>query len=369
MPYKIPFYKKSRIKNLSKLDSQNFNELIKDATINLEKKFSKLFKSDYILSVNNTSSAIHLAMCAIDLKRGDKVLCAINTYVDIAESIRHFDSEPIFVDIEPKSYHLNIEDLRKKVKANKSKKLRAIVVNHFAGLKVDLEPILKIAKEFNLKVIEDFSNAPIINKESKLKSDIAIYSLNFRLDNTLKGAILAFKEQKEFQRAKLLREHGVVYTNKELEYLYDVVDIGYDYRIDELGAYLLDGFFDDRVELIKKKKEIAKLYLEELKDIECISLPINSKEHLYTYFIIEVNKNRDHFAKELKKRGIEVGLQYIPLNFTSYYKNKYKLKVTSFPNALNAYQKVLSLPCHGKMSIDDAKYVIKQVKEVAKEHI
>jgi len=160
-----------------------------------------------------------------------------------------------------------------------------------------------------------------------------------------------------------------VHTNKELEYLYDIVDIGCDYRLDELSAYLLDGFFEDRMELIKRKQAIAKLYLQELKNIDAISLPIESKEHLYTYFIIEVNKNRDHFARELKKRGVEVGLQYIPLHFTSYYKNKYKLKVTSFPNALNAYQKVLSLPCHGKMSDEDARYVIKQVKEVAKEHI
>ncbi len=368
MAYKVPFYKQSRIKNLSKLDSQNFYDFIENATEKLEKKFATVCKNKYIVSVNNPSSAVHLAMCAIDLKRGDKVICAINTYVDIPESIRHFDSEPVFVDIEPKTYHINIEDLRKKVKENASKKLRAIVVNHFAGLKVNLEPILEIAKEYNLKIIEDFSNAPLINKEQELQSDIAIYSLNFKLDNTLKGAVLAFKNEKEYERAKLLREHGIT-KSKELDYLYDIKDIGCDYRLDQLSAYLLNGFFEDRIKLIKTKQEIAKLYLEELKDIEAISLPIESKEHLYTYFIIEVNKNRDHFAKELQKRGIEVSLQYIPLHFTSYYKNKYKLKVTTFPNALNAYQKVLSLPCHGKMTKRDAQYVIKQVKEVAKNHI
>jgi len=369
MAYKVPFYKQSKITRLSKLDYQNFDKLIENATLHLEQKFASIYKSSHILSVNNPSSAIHLAMCAIDLKRGDKVLCAVNAYVDIAEAIRHFDSEPIFVDIEPKSYHINIKDLEQKIKQNYSKKLRAIVVNHFAGLRVQIEPILKLAQKYNLKVIEDFSNAPIMSKSEKLQSDIAIYSLNFRLDNTLKGAILAFRDSNEFERAKLLREHGLVHTNKELEYLYDIVDIGCDYRLDELSAYLLDGFFEDRMELIKRKQAIAKLYLQELKNIDAISLPIESKEHLYTYFIIEVNKNRDHFARELKKRGVEVGLQYIPLHFTSYYKNKYKLKVTSFPNALNAYQKVLSLPCHGKMSDEDARYVIKQVKEVAKEHI
>ncbi len=368
MKYKIPFYQKSKIKNLSELNSSNFNELIKNSIEKLERKFSLIYKNSYILSVNNSSSAIHLAMCGIDLKRGDKVICAINTYSDIPQAIRHFDSEPIFVDIEPKTYHINIQDLEKKIKQHNSKKLRAIIVNHFAGLQVDLKPIQKIAKKYNLKIIEDFSNAPII-KQKELESDIAIYSLNFKLDNTIKGAIIAFKDKDIYERSKLLRENGLVYTNKNLNYLYDVVDIGCDYRLDELNAYLLNSFFDDRVELINKKQKIAKLYLKELKDIECISLPIESKEHLYTYFIIEVNKNRDFFAKELNKRGIEVSLQYIPLNFTTYYRNKYNLKVTSFPNALEAYQKVLSLPCHGKMDIDDAKYVIEKVKEVASKHI
>jgi len=162
MKYKVPFYKQSRIKRLSQVDSQNFNEVIENATIKLEEKFNGMCHKDYALSVNNPSSAIHMSMCAIDLKRGDKVICAINTYADIPEAIRHFDSEPIFVDIEPRTYHISYKALEETVKKNKSKKLRAIVVNHFAGLKVNLEPIIKLAKEHNLYVIEDYSNAPVL---------------------------------------------------------------------------------------------------------------------------------------------------------------------------------------------------------------
>ena len=369
MEYKVPFYKQSRIKRLSEVDCQNFNDVIKDATIKLENKFTNLCHKDYALSVNNPSSAIHMSMCAIDLKRGDKVICAINTYADIPEAIRHFDSEPIFVDIEPRTYHISYKALEETVKKNKSKKLRAIVINHFAGLKVDLKPIIKLAKEYNLYLIEDYSNAPVLKEKIDIDSDIAIFSLNFRLDNTLKGAMLTFKNEKNYTRAKLLREHGIVRPNSDVGYIYDIVDIGCDYRLDELSAYLLDGFLEDRKELIERKREIANIYFKELENIEHITLPIKDKNHLYSYFIIEVDKNRDHFARELKKRGVEVSLQYIPLNFTTYYKQKYKLKVTSFPNALSTFQKVMSLPCNGKMSKEDALYVCKQIKDVAKNHI
>ena len=369
MQYRVPFYKQSRIKRLSEIDCQNFNDAIKDATKKLEEKFINICHKDYALSVNNPTSAIHLSMCAIDLKRGDKVICAINTYVDIPEAIRHFDSEPIFVDIEPRTYHINIEALKKVVKENSSKKLRAIVVNHFAGLKVDLAPIIELAMEHNLYIIEDYSNTPVVKESMDIDSDIAIFSLNFRLDNTLKGAMLTFKDEKTFSRAKLLREHGITRPNSEVGYIYDVVDIGCDYRLDELSAYLLDGFLEDRKELVQRKKEIADIYFKELEGVEHIKLPIKHPNHLYSYFIIEIDKNRDHFARELKKRGVEVSLQYIPLNFTTYYKQKYKLKVTAFPNALSAFQKVMSLPCNGKMSKEDALYVCKQIKEVAKNHI
>jgi dTDP-4-amino-4,6-dideoxygalactose transaminase len=369
MPYKVPFYKQSRIKRLSEIDSDNFNKAIKDATKKLENKFVNVCHKKYALSVNNPSSAIHMSMCAIDLKRGDKVICAINTYVDTPEAIRHFDSEPVFVDIEPRSYHINIESLKEAILTNKSKKLRAIVVNHFAGLKVNLAPIIELAKKNNLYVIEDFSNTPVLENSINIDSDIAIFSLNFRLENTLKGAMLTFKDEKTYQRAKLLREHGVVRPNEDVNYIYDVLDIGCDYRLDELSAYLLDGFLEDRKELVERKKEIANIYFQELKNTKHITLPIEDKNHLYSYFIIEIDKNRDHFARELKKRGVEVGLQYIPLNFTTYYKQKYKLKVTSFPNALSAFQKVMSLPCNGKMSKEDALYVCQQIKEVAKNHI
>ena len=369
MQYKVPFYKPTYVNNLAKIGRDNFNDLVESAVEELESSFVQRTNCDFALSVANSSSAIHLSMCAIDLKRGDKVICAVNAYADIPEAIRHFDSEPIFVDIEPKSYHIDISALKDAIAKNKSKKLRAIVVTHFAGLKQDMEEILKLAKDNNLIIIEDVSDAPVVGDALNISGDLAIFSLNYKLDNTLKGAMITFKDKDFYDRAKLLREHGLKHTNEDVRYLYDIVDIGCDYRLDSLNAYFLSGILENREELIAKKREIAQIYFKELSNLDQLSLPINSPKHPYSYFVVEVHKNRDAFARELKKLGIEVGLHYVPLNFTSYYKQKYGLKIFNFPNALSAYQKVMSLPCNGKMDKAEAMIVVDAVKKVASKHI
>jgi len=369
MSYKVPFYKPTFINSISKINSENFETIVENAVDRIEKRFKKLARREFSLSVNNPSTAIHLAFCSLDLKRGDKVICPINAYADIPEAIRQFDSEPIFTNIEKKSYHMDIDSFKELVDRNKSKKLRAVVVSHFAGLTQNIDEIIRVAKENKLIVIEDFSDNPIFDDSVEVKGDIALFSLNYKLDNTLKGAMLTFKGKKEFDRAKLVREHGLVEVNRDVSYLYDIVDIGCDFRLDSLNAYLLNELLVKRAELLKNKKEIVDIYFKELENLSHVELPIKSKEHKYSYFIIEIDKNRDAFARELKSMGIEVGLHYIPLNFTSYYKKKYDLKVFSYPSALEAYQKVLSIPCYGKMSKDDAMYVCRAIKEVDAKHI
>jgi len=369
MSYRVPFYKPTYLESLQDIDNNKFASISANAVDNLESKFKVVSKESFALSVNNPSSAIHLALCALELKRGDKVICAVNSYVDVPAAIRHFDSEPIFTDIEQNSYNMSVESLKSAIKANKSKKLRAVVLSHFSGLSQETKEILAIAKENKLVVIEDFSSATVVEEQLNIVGDIALFSLNYKLDNTLKGAMLTFKDEVIYNRAKLVREHGLKESNKDVKYLYDILDIGCDYRLDALSAYLLDGLLLKREELVKKRVKIANIYFKELDGVEHIKLPIKDDAHQYSYFIIEVDKNRDAFARELKELGVEVGLHYIPLNFTTYYKKKYGLKIFSFPNALEAYQKVMSIPCNSKMSLVDAAFVSKMVKEVAAKHI
>ena len=130
------------------------------------------------------------------------------------------------------------------------------------------------------------------------------------------------------------------------------------------------------LEILKSTKEhlqirqkIAKRYISELKNTPHLEIEDFNPNHSYTQFIIKVDKNRDGFAKELQDRGVETKLHYIPLHLLSYYKNKYELRINSFPNSLNNYQQILSLPIHPYLSNEDVEYIIQTIQEVAKTRV
>ena len=328
----------------------------------LENMLSKQYGYN-VLVVNNIASAFRLTLSAIETKRGDKIICSINSYPEIPQAIRSFDSEPLFNDISLENYCIDIELVNKQLKENNNKKLNAAIISHFNGTIVDIDQTLEIAKDKKVTVIEDFSDITL-DRDVKIKGDIAIFSLNHRLNSVLKGSFVVFKDSEVYKRAKILRSCGKVYNNKTLPYIYDVVDIGYDYNMSELDASI---FLKNRFFVSRKRDEIAKLYNEYLKELDAISLPRDKDKMIF--YNIEIKRNRDFFARGVLQRGVEVGLFNIPLNFTTYYKNKYGFKVTAFKNALLAYQRVLTLPCYDAMSKEEAMYVIDVVKEVASCHV
>ncbi len=344
----------------------------------LEKSFKKYIGAKYVLTVSSGTSALHLAMCALDLKRGDKVVCSINSFPDLPEVVRHFDAEPIFVDCEAESYNIDLDKLDKVLADNKSKKLRAVIINHMAGETTDLTQLYKIAKAHKVKVVEDASDAMGVHYKGKkvgnTGADITTFSFSPHLNKSIaQGGMFVTNDESLYARAKLFRTHAIRDDKggsyDQVDYLYDVIDIGWKYDMSELSAAFCLAQFEKLDTCIARREVIAKSYLQQLKGVAHIKLPTHNKEHIFRFFIIEVDKNRDHFAKELKKEGINIGLQYIPLHFMDYYKKKYALKVFDFPVSLGVYQKVMSLPIYSSMTDEEVTYVCEAVKKVAKEHV
>jgi len=167
-------------------------------------------------------------------------------------------------------------------------------------------------------------------------------------------------------RAKLLSSHAMTKELGSLEYIYDIVDIGFDYSMSQLDAAYIRAQIKEQDKNLQRVKEIAGTYSKALKSVDHITIPeAISDEHPYSLYIIKVDKNRDSFALELKKEGVEVGLHYIPLHFLTYYKTKYALKINNFPIALTTYQQVMSLPIYPGMCDKDVAYTIEKVKSVS----
>ncbi|RUM67228.1 MAG: aminotransferase DegT, partial [Sulfurospirillum sp.] len=113
----------------------------------------------YAVATSSWSGAMHLSMFALELKRGDKILCSVNAHPAVPEAVRHFDAEPIFVDIEPESFNMDPKKLREALEKHFHKKLKAVIVTHVGGQSSDLDAIYKIADEYGIKVIDDASMA------------------------------------------------------------------------------------------------------------------------------------------------------------------------------------------------------------------
>lgn len=378
MPKDIPFF----VPDIGENDYRAVEEALqRDSeckTKLLEKAFVETTGCTHAISANSGTSALHLAMCAMDLKRGDKIVCSVNAFPSVPEVVRHFDAEPIFVDIDPDDFNIDLDALEKVLENNRSKKLKGVIVNHVGGQPTDLERLYAIAEHYKIKVIEEASDAmggtygkaPI----GASGADITTFSFAPHMKASVANAGMLLCEDDDLaERARLLRNHAIQtdgwdrYGN--LEYMYDVIDIGCKYDLSELDAAYALSQYKKLNGAIAKRAAIAKVYMEAFANLKHVIPPVKKREHTLHHFIIKIDRNRDVFAKALKERGVHCGLHYIPLHILTYYKNKYGFKINDFPVALQTYQQVLSLPIYHNMSDQQVQTVIESVREVAQAHI
>ncbi|WP_456451759.1 DegT/DnrJ/EryC1/StrS family aminotransferase [Hydrogenimonas sp.] len=378
MAREIPFFKP----DITSVEREAIDEVLslegEDKIEALERAFVDKTGAAYAVSTNSGTSALHLAMCAMDLKRGDKIICSVNSFPSVPEVVRHFDAEPIFVDIDSEDFNIDLDAFEKVLEANYSKKLKGAIVNHVGGQPTDLARLYAIAEKYNIKIVEDASDAMGGTYEGKpigaTGADITCFSFSPHMKHSVANAgMLLCDDDTLHDRATLLRNHAIQsdgwdkYGN--LEYMYDVVDIGCKYDVSVIDAAYALAQYSRIDQMIARRQEIAAIYDKELEGVKHVTLPVKKRDHIYQLYIIRIDRNRDGFARALKEKGVHTGLHYIPLHLMSYYKQKYGLRVNDFQQALQTYQQVLSLPIYHNMSDDEVEYVCQAVKEVAAAHI
>ncbi len=352
------------------------NDLSK--VLEFEESMKKFIGAKYAIATATSTAAIHLALSAIKLKRGDKILMSVNSFVNLPEVVRHFDAEPIFIDINMEDMNIDINKFEEALAENDSKKLRGAIITFVGGQTPDLDRIYDIAQKYGIILIEDCRSSLGATYNGKkvgnLRADMTIFSTNpsnAKYAISRSGVIVTNNEDIA-TRSKLLRTHALTTTYDSygnLDYVYDVVDIGHKYDLSELDAAYALAQLNKTERFIKRRKEIAKLYESRLSNVKHITILPHKEEHIFTQFIIKVSRNRDAFARALKERGVSTGLNYIPLHLLSYYKTKYSIKITAFSNALNNYQQILSLPMYAGLTDEEVNYVCDQVINVASEWI
>lgn len=376
---KIPFFRAyiddAEIKLINEALQNNGAHLIDD----LENEIKKYFNVKYAITTNNGTAAKHLSLCAMNLKRGDKIICSVNSFPSTPEVIRQFDAEPIFVDIEEDGLNISPKAFEKVLASSNLKKFKAAFIVHLGGEAAKMNEIYEIANYYNIKIIDDASRAMGAKYNGKLiGSDSRSFMSCFQVNPQIRKAaattgIILTNEESIADRARLIRSHALVQNSVDKEgnlgYTYDVVDLGQKYDLDYLSAAYSMGQFKKLELFIKRRREIAARYTEAFKDLSNIHLFNHSPEHIFTQYIVKIDKNRDDFARKLMDKGISVGLHYVPLHLLKYYKDKYNYKISDFPNSLKAYGQILSLPIFASMSDNEVDYVIKSIREISQKHV
>ena len=339
-----------------------------------EESIAQFVGSKHAVATCNATAAIHLALSSIKLKRGDKILMSVNSFVNVPEVVRHFDAEPIFIDMNMEDMNIDLNKFEKVLEENKSKKLRGAIISFVAGQTPDLDRLYAICKKYNIILIEDATCALGVTYKNEtigsLKADMTIFSTNPSNGKhaVSRCGILVTNNEEIAARARLLRTHALTTTYDDygnLDYIYDIVDIGHKYDMSELDAAFSLAQLQKTNKFIKRRKEIAKMYEDRLMGVKHITTPAHKEEHIFTQYIIKVSRNRDAFARALKEKGIATGLNYIPLHLLSYYKNKYSIKITAYGTALTSYQQILSIPMYPGLSDEEVNYICDQIIDIA----
>ncbi len=316
-----------------------------------------------VVCVNTGTSALHLALLCLDLKDGDEVLVPSLTYVASYQAISATGAKPISCEIDQNTLFIDIEDAKKKI----TKNTKAVMPVHYASSSKGMEEVYKLAKEFNLRVVEDAAQAFGSKRDGKFigsKGDIVCFSFDGikNITSAEGGAILS--SDKEFiQRVQDGRLLGV---EKDTEKRYssqrswdfDVKYQGFRYHMSNIMAAIGIAQIDRIDDFRQKRQNIAKKYLEELKNIKEIEfLDFDFDEVLPHIFVIKTKK-RDELREYLINNNIECGIHYKPNHLHTKYKSDLRLPITD-----QIYEKILTLPCHFDLTNEEQNIVINKIKE------
>ena len=338
-----------------------------------ENDFCKYSKAKYAIAVSNCTAALHLSLMALGIKKDDEVIIPDLTFVADANAILACNAKPVIVDINKENFFLSISNIKKNI----TKKTKAIIPVHIYGQVCNIEEILDVAKDNNLKVIEDCAHAVGTFHKSKhvgtLGNTGCFSFYPTKNITTAEGGMVITNSEKIAEKVRQLRNHGMTKSLKsryssEYPWIFDIKQSGYNYRLDEIRAAL--GI--TQLKRIKKINELRKkassYYNKNLQNIPGIILPdmVNDKTHSYHLYTIRVTKlyklSRNQLFKKLKDNGIRTTVYWMPIHkYTAYRKF---VKTSNTLNTTKIYDEILALPLFPNISKKHQDAVIKVIKSV-----
>ena len=294
IPYFVPWITKNDKESVQKALSQRW--LTSGPFLQkFEKKFSKIIGTKFSCGVGSATHALHLSTRVLGIKPGDEVIVPTFTFAATANAVIYCGAKPIFADVDPETFNIMPKDIEKKI----TKKTRAIIPVHYGGQSCDMNEILRITKKYNIKIIEDCAHALgsiYFKKKCGNIGDFGCFSFYpTKIITTGEGGMVTCSDSKLFKKINLLRSQALSISPKQrekiAEWKYDILDLGYNYRLDEIRSSL--GLSQiSRLGIINKKRiKIASQYTKLIKKIKKITVPqIKSKRNNFVHIFRITNR-------------------------------------------------------------------------------
>jgi len=331
-----------------------------------EESIASYVGTEYAVTFNSGTSALHAALLAHGLKNVDEVIVPSFTFIATANAPLFIGAKPVFADIEDETFGLDPEDVKEKI----TKKTKAIIPIHYGGCPCKIRELKEIAEDHNLILIEDAAEslgARIGNKKVGTFGDSAMLSFcQNKIITTGEGGAIVTDSREMYERLKLLRSHGRLETQDYFSSseIMDYITLGYNFRMSNITAALGIAQLRKADKIIEMRRKNVEYLAAQLKDIEDVTTPKTPKDYynVYQMFTIKISATiRDDLIKYLADKAVMAKVYFPPIHLTDFYKNKLRC-INNLPVTEELSSKVLTLPMHPTLTDEEMDYMSNEIK-------
>jgi len=331
----------------------------------------KQVQSDNAVAVSSGTAALHAAMFALGIKKGDEVIVPAITFAATANCIVYQGGTPVFADVEPDTLLIDCD----KAEALITEKTKAIIAVDYAGQPCNYQELETITCGYNLALVADACHSLGGSYKGRAVgslADISVFSFHpVKGITTGEGGMVTTDSGIVADRMKMFRNHGISTDHSQRSqngtWYYEMTELGYNYRLTDFQCALGISQLNHLNEWVQRRQEIAARYDDAFKDtVEITPLTTrHERTHAYHLYVVKV-KDRNAVFNRLRAEGIGVNVHYIPVHLHPYYRKEFGTHKGQCPIAEEAYKQILSIPIYPALSDNDVELVIKNIKDVCK---
>ena len=370
MTWKIPLFKiywdEDDVEEVTESIRAGMNWATGPNLAKFEESIASYVGTEYAVTFNSGTSALHAALLAHGLKNGDEVIVPSFTFIATANAPLFVGAKPVFADIEEETFGLDPDDVKEKI----TKKTKAIIPIHYGGCPCKIRELKEIAEDHNLILIEDAAEslgARIGDKKVGTFGDSAMLSFcQNKIITTGEGGAIVTDSREMYERLKLLRSHGRLETQDYFSSseIMDYITLGYNFRMSNITAALGIAQLRKADEIIEMRRKNVEYLAAQLKDIEDVTTPKTPKDYynVYQMFTMRISATiRDDLIKYLADKGVMTKVYFPPIHLTDFYKNKLGC-INNLPVTEELSSKVLTLPMHPTLTDEEMDYMSDEIK-------